>query len=169
MITRLHRRRALAMTALALAAPSLARAHGFHASFSVIELNPRTQALEIFHRIFIQDLEILLTARAGEAVTLHDAPATAKLVESYLLAVFSIKAPDGKALKPEWAGMTLQVDTLFVYQEIKNAGGLKGLMISDQILTETHPGQVNTVNITTNGRTQSLIFTASDSAQTVTF
>ena len=165
----LQRREFLTGAGLALALPTPATAHGFHASFSVIEFNPRTQSLEIFHRIFIQDIEILLTARAGEAVTLHDAPATAKLVESYLLGVFSVKTPDGKALKPEWVGLKLQVDTMFVYQEIKRMGELKGLVISDQILTETHPGQVNTVNITMNGRTQSLIFTAADSAQSVTF
>ena len=42
-------------------------------------------------------------------------------------------------------------------------------MINSQILTETHPGQVNSVNLTMNGRTQTLIFMANDAAQSVTF
>ena len=150
-------------------APARAMAHGFHAAFTVIELNPRTKALEIIHRIFIQDFEILLTARAGRPVTLEDSPDAEKLVESYLLGVFSVKAIDGSVLKPVWVGMKLQVDTVFVYQEIKNAGALPGLIVSDQILTETHSGQVNSVNVTQNGRTQTLIFMADDTAQTVAF
>jgi hypothetical protein len=144
-------------------------AHGFHASFSVIEFNPRTNALELFHRIFTQDIEILLTARAGQAVSLENSARMEKLVEGYLLDVFSIKAADGRPLKPNWVGMKIQVDTLFVYQEIKAMAEVKGLVINSQILTETHPGQVNSVNITMNGRTQTLIFMANDAAQSVSF
>jgi hypothetical protein len=86
-----------------------------------------------------------------------------------LLDVFSIKTTDGKPLKPTWVGMKLQVDALFIYQEIPAMTGLKGLTINSQILTETHPGQVNSVNITVNGRTQTLIFMSTDAGQSVTF
>lgn len=163
------RRGLLSGVALLAMAPRWGNAHGFHASFSVIEFNARNGSLELFHRIFTQDLEILLTARAGEAVSLEHSPGMEKLIESYLLDVFSIKAADGKPLKPVWVGMKLQVDTLFVYQEIPAMTGLKGLTINSQILTETHPGQVNSVNITMSGRTQTLIFMAPDAGQSVTF
>ncbi len=165
----LNRRALLASVGLAALLPRQAGAHGFHASFSVIEFNPRTLSLELFHRIFVQDIEILLTARVGQPVTLENSRGTEKLVEGYLLDVFSIKATDGKPLRPLWVGMKLQVDTLFVYQEIKDMAGVNGLMINSQILTETHPGQVNSVNITRDGRTQTLILKAGDAAQPVTF
>lgn len=145
------------------------RAHGFHAAFSVVELNPRTGALEIIHRIFIQDMEALLTARAGAAVTLTDAPAMQKTVADYLRGVFDLKSSDGQTLTPEWVGLKLEVDTMFVYQEVKPPGELTALVVSDQILTETHPGQVNTVNITLKGRTQTVVFTAQDPPHTVAF
>lgn len=144
-------------------------AHGFHVCFTILELNPRSGSLEIFHRIYAQDVELLLSARAGEQVTLKDTPTSQKLIESYLLDVFSVKTPDGKPLKPEWVGMKLQADTALIYQEIKNAATLSGLVISNQILTETHPGQLNTVNITVRGRTQTMTFGVNDPAQSVSF
>jgi hypothetical protein len=163
----LSRRGALAGGAALAATPVLA--HGFHVSFSVLELNPRSGSLEVFHRIYVQDFELLLTARAGEQVTLKDEAVSAKLMESYLLEVFSVKTPDGQPLRPEWFGMKLQADTALIYREIKNAAGLTGLVIANQILTETHPGQINTVNITARGRTQTLTFGANDPAQSVSF
>jgi len=163
----LARRGVLAGGAALAVSPALA--HGFHVSFSVLELNPRSGSMEVFHRIYVQDFELLLSARAGEQVTLKDTPASEKLIESYLLDVFSVKTPDGKALKPEWVGMKLQADTALIYQEIKNAAALTGLAVSNQILTETHPGQLNTVNITVRGRTQTLTFGVNDPAQSVSF
>jgi hypothetical protein len=144
-------------------------AHGFHASFSVVEYNARTDSWEIFHRIMAPDLESLLTARAGEPVTLDNNPASAKLVESYLLDVFSLKTPQGKALKPAWVGMNLQVDAVMVFQEIKNPGTLSGMAVNSQILTETNPGQINTVNVTFQGRTQTALFKMNDPAQVLMF
>lgn len=144
-----------------------ARAHGFHASFSVLELNPRSGSLEIIHRLFVQDIEILLTARAGRPVVLGEAADAEASVQGYLHKVFTVKAANGDLLKPAWVGLKLQVDTLFVYEELKDAAGLDVLIINDQILTETHPGQVNTVNVTAHGRTQTLLFTAADAPQAV--
>jgi hypothetical protein len=152
-----------------LAARGNARAHGMHAAFTVIEENRRTGSLEIIHRLFVQDLELLLTARVGERVTLQESPGMEKAVEGYLLDVFSIKTPAGAALKPAWVGMKLQLDTVFVYQELNTTADLTGLVVNSQILTETHPGQVNSVNVTAKGHTQTLIFMANDPAQVVMF
>ncbi|MBL8645559.1 MAG: hypothetical protein JNK21_16625 [Rhodospirillaceae bacterium] len=144
-------------------------AHGFHASFSVLEFNPRTQSLEIIHRIFIQDLELALSEKSKTPVTLNEDAATERTVRDYLAQRFVIATGDGAKLSPEWVGMKMQVDTLFVYMELKDAGALNTLTVKDGILTESHPGQVNTVNVTLKGRTQTLIFSSTDDAQTVTF
>jgi hypothetical protein len=146
-----------------------ARAHGFHASFSVVEHNARSDTWEIFHRIIAADLESVLTARAGEPVTLDNNPASAKLVESYLLDVFSLKTDQGKALKPAWVGMKVLADALMVYQEVKNSGPLAGIAVNSQILTETNPGQINTVNVTFKGRTQTALFKMNDPTQVLMF
>lgn len=169
----ISRRVLLSGMALSVSAPSLLYAHGFHVSFSVLEFNARTGSLEIFHRIFIQDFELALAAQSsaqnGEAITLHETPETEKMVRDYLAEKFSVSTAEGTPLKPEWVGLQLKVDTMFVYQEVKNVGDVAGLVIQDQILTETHPTQLNTVNITREGRTQTLTFTADTASQTVRF
>ncbi len=164
MHAQINRRVFLGSLLVSTATPALA--HGFHASFSVLEFNPRTSSLEIIHRIFIQDLELALTDQTKTPFTLNESAEHQAKVRDYLAAAFQITA-DGKVLKPDWVGFELKVDTMFVYQELKNASGLKNLSVKDNILTDSHPGQVNTVNITKDGRTQTLIFTTADDAQSV--
>jgi hypothetical protein len=160
-------RRLFGFTALCVAtAGGSALAHGFHASFSVLEFNARTGSLEIIHRIFIQDLELALSDETKAPFTLNDSPEHQARVRDYLIDVFRVSA-DGKPLTIDWVGFELKVDTMFVYQEVRNAGAPKTLTVKDSILTTSHPGQVNTVNITKDGRTQTLIFTKTDDAQTV--
>jgi len=153
----------------AIAAGTSAQAHGFHASFTVIEHNARAGTLELLHRLFIQDLEVVLTARRGEAMTIDDSPLVQKFIEEYLLDVFSLADSNGKRLRPDWVGMKLQIDTLFVYRELKVPAAPAALIVSDQTLTEAHPGQVNSVNVTIGGRTQTAVFTIDDPPRTLTF
>jgi hypothetical protein len=151
------------------AAVGRADAHGFHASFTVIEHNARSGALEILHRIFVQDFELILTARLGEQTTLSDTPKSRQHIEDYLRTVFTLKTADGRLLKPDWVGMKIEVDTAFIYQEIPAPGPLAGLIVADQILTETNQGQVNSVNVTIGGKTQSAVFMIDDPPQTLMF
>ncbi len=53
--------------------------------------------------------------------------------------------------------------------KMKNEDGeaRTGLVIANQILTDAHPSQVNTVNVTFSGRTQSRMFTFGDPPKAV--
>jgi hypothetical protein len=161
----LPRRLVLAgLTGLALPA----RAHGFHAAFTVIEANPRTQALEIIHRLFTQDLEVLIKARTNARVALEDGPAFERALSEYLNEVFTLTT-GGKPLTPAWIGAKVAVDSVMAYQEIPGAATVKELTVRCRILTETHPGQINTVNVTIREETQTLTFMAGDAAQQLRF
>lgn len=168
-ITRRTATSALVAAIPAMGAAGLATAHGFHAAFTVIEHNARTGLLEIFHRLFIQDIEVILTVRRGETMKLDESALSQKFVEEYLLDVFSLADGEGQRLRPDWVGMKFQVDTLFVYRELKVPAAPKALIIGDQTLTETHQGQVNSVNVTIGGRTQTAVFTINDPPRTLTF
>ncbi len=148
---------------------TVARAHGFHAAFTVIEHNARAGTLEIFHRIFVQDLAIVLAARTGEQQSFDLSPQSQKLVEDYLLDVFHLSSTDGLRLRPDWVGMKIEIDTAFIYREIKVTGVIGSLVVDDQILTETNQGQVNSVNVTIGGRTRTAVFMITDPPQTLTF
>lgn len=162
------RRDVLAWAAIGIGSAPVA-AHGFHAAFTVIEHNARTGALEILHRIFIQDLEIVLAARTGIQLRLDDSAHTQKLIEDYLLDVFHLGDGEGRRLRPDWVGLKLEVDTAFVYREIKTAAAPTRLVVDDQILTETNQGQVNSVNVTIAGRTRTAVFMINDPPQTLEF
>ena len=161
------RRSLVILGAVGLWRPALA--HGFHAAFTVIESNLRTGALEIIHRIFLQDLEVLVKARSNARVGMDDVPALEKTLKSYLGEVFTVADDRGKPLTTAWVGMKLTADTVLIYQEIAGAAAVKSITVGSQILTETHPGQVNTVNVSLGGDTQTVVFMAGDPPQTVRF
>lgn len=154
---------------LGLLATYPVRAHGIHAAFTVVEHNPRTSALEVIHRMYTQDVEIALTAREGRLIALESEPDAERLVANYLASRFSMTTLSGDAISLDWIGMRLQVDMVFAYQEAPEPLGMTGLSITDSILMEAHPGQINTVNVSYIGRTQTRVFIAGDEIQSVAF
>jgi hypothetical protein len=98
-----------------------------------------------------------------------DSPRSQKLIEDYLLDIFHLQDADGKRLKPDWVGMKLQVDMALIYREVRTPGPLTALTVDDQTLTETHDGQVNTVNVTIGNRTRTAVFTINDPPQRLSF
>ncbi len=149
--------------------PLPAQADGAHAAFTVIEHNARTQAWEIIHRMMALDLEIALTARTGRVIKLEDMAESEDLIASYLSDYFSLSSGDGAQMPLTWVGASAQGDTILTYQETPATQGVKDLLINTQILTDAHPTQVNTVNVTYNGRTQTRIFTQNDGPQLIAF
>lgn len=159
-----------AMMARIMSGP--AQADGAHAAFTVIEHNPRSQTWEVIHRMMALDLEIALTARTAQVVKLENMMESEALIASYLADYFSLAEPaktEAQPLPLTWVGARAQIDTVLTYQETPASENVTGLVINNQILTDAHPTQVNTVNITFNGRTQTRIFTQNDGPQTIEF
>jgi hypothetical protein len=144
------------------------RADGAHAAFTVIEHNARAGTIEVIHRLIVMDLEVALTARIGQVVRMEDGPGIEDLIEAYLDDYFSLSDSDGNAIPLTWVGAELMDDSMLAYQEAPITPALDGLIVANQMLTETHPTQINTVNVTFGGRTQTRMFTLGDQPQTVT-
>lgn len=144
-------------------------AHGAHTAFTIIEKNARAGTLEVIHRLMVLDLELALTARTGRRISMEDLADESgnALVSDYLNDYFSISSNGQEKVRLQWVGMALEVNTLFAYQEAPLPEKLSGLIISNQLLTETHPSQVNTVNVTFDGRTQSRMFVLDDAPKQV--
>lgn len=163
-------RRHLIATGLASGLPLQAVfGHGAHVAFTIIEQNARAGTIEVIHRLMVLDLELALTARIGRRITIEDLADESGevLVEQYVGEYFSLTTSNQGPIGLDWVGMALEVDTLFVYQEAPLPRALTGLVIANQMLTETHPSQVNTVNVTFEGRTQTRSFILGDPPQTV--
>jgi len=124
--------------------------------------------LEIIHRLVAVDLEIALTARTGKIIRLENNSDVEQAFESYLNDYFRISLGDGQPLPLQWVGHEVFAPTVFAYQETPWPDGVTELSIFNHLLTDAHPTQLNTVNVTYNRRTQTRMFTQADGAQTIT-
>ncbi|NKB42947.1 MAG: hypothetical protein GKS03_01590 [Alphaproteobacteria bacterium] len=163
----ISRRLALASTAATFLQSQSVCADGAHAAFTVIEHNARAGTIEVIHRLMVLDLEIALTARIGETVRMEDTPNIEEMIANYLSEYFSLSTANGIAIPLTWVGAELDVSSVLAYQEAPIASNLSGLIVDNQMLTETHPSQINTVNVTFGGRTQTRMFTLGDAPQTI--
>ena len=162
----LSRRALLAgSSAIGAARVTPGQAHGAHVAFTIIEENPRAGTLEVIHRLMTLDLELALTARTGRIIAMETEPDTDALVSSYVDDYFSILDGNENPIPLSWVGTSAEVDAVFAYQETPLPQNLNSLIIANQMLTETHPSQVNSVNVTFGGRTQTRTFVLGDPPQ----
>ncbi|WOX05124.1 DUF6702 family protein [Microbulbifer pacificus] len=128
-----------------------AEAHRYHFGLTELEVNPRTQSLEITHRFFVADIERALQLSASKEM--KDAQGQ---MASYINERFQIRAADGTVIEPKWVGMESDVHDVWVYQEIplSEVEGKK-LQVQQSMLMEVERDQVNTVNLTRGGNTES--------------
>ncbi|WGL17668.1 hypothetical protein PVT68_05080 [Microbulbifer bruguierae] len=140
-----------AVLAMIMSMATQAHAHRYHFGLTELSLNPRTQTLEISHRFFVADIERALQLSASKEM--KDAKAQA---ESYVNEHFQIQLADGSLLKPTWVGMESDVHDVWIYQEIPLAEVEgKQFQVRQSMLMEIERDQVNTLNLTRDGKTES--------------
>lgn len=157
------------ITAAFLQTSAPAGAHGFHAAFTVIEADARSGALRVIHRMFTQDVAVLIKARTNAAVTVRSGPAFEIALATYLQAAFTLGDEHGNPVPLQWTRASVADDLVVAYLEVPNGAALKRLVIDSQILMETNPDQVNTVNVTLGGDTQTAVFRDGDPPQRLQF
>jgi len=143
-----------------LLAAAQAHAHRYHFGITELAVNERTGSLEISHRFFVADMERALSLSASKEM--KDAR---EQMESYVNERFQIRGEDGKVLNPQWVGMESDVHDVWIYQEIplvQVAG--KKLQVRQSMLMEIERDQVNTLNVTRNGETESFTLKPGSSA-----
>jgi hypothetical protein len=138
-----------------------ASAHKFHQSFAEVDYNREEQSLQISLRTFPDDLENILSRRAGRRVSLDRRKEAEPLVFAYLQETFQLKNAEGAPLKISWVGMEAKVDSIWIYFEVKLAA-LKGLSIRDGFLHDLFRDQVNKVSIAGPVRKTALTFARGD-------
>ncbi|QKX17828.1 hypothetical protein HUW35_13055 [Microbulbifer sp. YPW1] len=130
---------------------SQAHAHRYHFGITELSVNERTQSLEISHRFFVADMERALSLSADKEM--KDAQ---KQMASYVNQHFQLKSEAGVLVKPTWVGMEADVHDVWVYQEVplKEVQG-KLFVVRQSMLMEIEGDQVNTLNLTRDGKTES--------------
>lgn len=153
MIVRLR----LLLAAALLLLSTTAAAHRFHAGITEISYNERTKSLEAVHTYMAHDIEALLTNLYQRQFDLSD-PDDQEVLRKYVDQQFWIKAKDGTKLPLKWIGMTIDAQSVVVYQEAEQTPLDKAAVIRQGVLVDFLPDQVNTVNLRESGSVRSLTF-----------
>lgn len=157
----------LFVAACGFALPSNLYAHKFHASFARVNYNNQEQSLEITLRLFADDLENILSRRAGRHIRIDKTADAAHITLAYLQDSFEMRGRDGRAKKLQWIGMELEVDTVWIYVEAKARGDIAELSVRNRILFDLFDDQLNVLNIRYNGKAADLVFKPGDTFKAI--
>lgn len=147
------------LAALAAGASPLAPAHRFHAGIADISHNERTGSLEIVHTYMAHDVEALLMNVYQRQFDMTD-PDDQAVVRKYIDKQFWLADKDGKRIPLNWVGVTVDTDSLTVFQEAPGTPAEKVETIHNAVLIDFLPDQANTVNFTAGGSLRTFGFSA---------
>ena len=141
----------------------LAHAHRFHAGITDISMNPNTGNTEIVHTFMAHDVEALLENLYQRQFDLSD-PEDIAVFKKYFEKQFAM-ADTGGILPLKWVGLKVDPNSVIVFQELEQRALPAQVSIRQAVLTDFLIDQVNTLNITQNGVTQTHTFTRSKREQ----
>ena len=152
----MHRLKFLAAAAL-VCISAAAHAHRYHAGITDMSFNARTGSIEVVHTYMLHDVEALLSNLYQRQFDLQD-PEDEAILRKYLEQRFYLLAPDQTRLPLRWVGVTVNTQSVIIYQEAEGTPFDKIAAIHDDVLIDFLPDQVNTVNIAPDGVLRSLTF-----------
>lgn len=132
--------------------------HPFHVSVSDVNYNQESKAVEITHKIFLDDLENALNRRSESKVDILNSAANNQLNDQlivYLENHFSLNI-DGEKINLDFVGSEIQADAIWIYQESPSIKSFSEISIKNTILFEMFEDQTNLVHIKKGKSTKSL-------------
>jgi len=145
--------------------------HPFHVSICEINYDEKTHALQITHRIFLDDLEEGLNASYKESLDLlnpKDLNKINNLVEDYLSSRFTVIV-NGKVKKIDYLGNEMGKDVMWCYMEITKVKKVDTIEIEDKILFEAFDDQSNIIHVDYHNQIKSLRLVSKKSKDLITF
>jgi hypothetical protein len=79
-------------------------------------------------------------------------------LRKYVEQQFWLQGQDKRKLPLRWVGMTVDAQSVVVYQEAEQTPLAKAALVHDGVMIDFMPDQLNTVNINENGATRTLSF-----------
>jgi hypothetical protein len=147
---------------LAVLAGAPAAAHRGHASLAVVEIDAKSGAVTVTHRLTAHDVEPALRDIAPDAQPSLDDPDALDALIAHVGRQFRI---DGVVLVP--AGHALAGDDIRLRYTGRLRGRPKRLRISGAVLGGVIPGHSTQVNVRRSGITRTLQFRAGDPPRAV--
>lgn len=155
-----------ALAVLLAGAAAHAPAHRFHAGIADISFNEHTGSTEIVHTYMAHDIEALLTNLYGQQFDLSDREDQVAL-RKYVEKLFWLEDKDGKRIALAWVGVTVDTDSVTIFQEAARTPIANVATIHNAVLVDFLTDQVNTVNFTAGGSLRTFAFGANRIEQSV--
>lgn len=133
--------------------------HKFYVSVTEIELNPKSQSLQIISRVFTDDLENVLRQRYDDNLRLgegYESGEVNKVIPVYLKQKMKISL-DGRSRELKYIGREYDNDMTVFYIEVENVKSFKDIKIMNALLTDLFEDQKNLVHVEYKNKTKSLI------------
>lgn len=135
--------------AAALATGPFVQAHPLHAAYAEADFRPASGELEIALRLFTDDAETALSARAGRKIVVGSAASAELDAQLFALirAAFVVKSNHGAIQPLVWRGRELKDGDrhLWIFLTCPLPGGPGGALFSNRVLRDTFSDQLNSV------------------------
>ena len=134
--------------------------HPLHIAVTEVEYDGNRNALEVAHRIFLDDLQMEIArdmSKMSVSFSMQSDEWVKNTLKSYLKKKFSLKV-DGKLLEGNFVGYEYEAEAIYIYVEYLKIRKFKSLEFTNQILLDAYDDQINLLHFKNDGETRSLRF-----------
>lgn len=143
-----------------------AAAHKYFFAITEINHNQLNDSFEIIHQLTAHDIENTIAEKHN--ITFNpEHPKYDALIKAYVEQRFVLTS-EQQALDVNWIGLEVVRDKIVVYQEAHANRFLAPLVVKNELLVDTYPKQINTVNFVSGETKHSLTFNKSQRIATIT-
>lgn len=146
-------------------------AHPFYVSICQLYFNRETSALEIWVKIFTDDLANALEKEGHSQLYLgeaHEDPKTDSYLFQYLKKELTFQI-NGKQADYQFVGKESEDAVVWTYLEIKDVTELKSVQVNCKLLTGVFDTQNNMIQVEKDNKTKNLLLNKRETTGTVTF
>jgi hypothetical protein len=159
----------LASILLIVAVVNVTWAHQQKMAITRVELNPRTNMLEVMHRFDLHDAEHAVGKIFGKGADIIGSEQTQTQFANYVAERFAMFTPNNKSMPLKLVGFEKEGKHFWVYQETPKPESLAGVQIVHNALRDIWFAQTNTVNVKINDMIETLTFTENTEVLNIEF
>ncbi|RPD51788.1 DUF6702 family protein [Paracnuella aquatica] len=138
-------------------AHSVKDVHPFYVSVTEINHNAAEKSLEVVCKVFVDDMEDVLKKSFNTPVDLSQASQQARaqnLLNQYVQRHLQVQA-NGKPVTLQFIGFEKDSESVYCYLEGANIASVQKLDITNGLLHDLTPDQINIMHVTVGGKRQS--------------
>jgi hypothetical protein len=131
--------------------------HKYYHSHCDLEINPKTGNAEAVIEVFWHDLEVSVGKENKKKVKMADKDFK-ELVQIYLKKHFTLRDSAGVEKEFNYIGNEMKGDETVLYLEFKETKSFAGCQLTNTLMLNEFPSQVNQVNVKEGTKKNSLVF-----------